>query len=103
MCPTFSPPATDRCPSDYIPRGPGGNDRWFPSPQPIRTLMGRYRGNLKAPNVFKLVAGGYTTAQPWEDEPGSVISVVYYGAHTYEVSQAEADALTAAGFGAGIS
>lgn len=73
--------------------------------------MGRYRGNLKAPNVFRLTALGasqnggvtYTTSQPWEGEPGSVISFVYYGSATYTVTDAEAAALTAAGFGAGVS
>ena len=101
--PSFSPPATDRTPSDYVPRGPAGNDRYYPSPWPIRKLMARYRGMPKAPNVFKLVDGTYTTAQPYEAQPGSVIAYVYLGSHTYEVTQAEADALTAAGFGAGIT
>lgn len=101
--PTFTPPATDRCPSDYVPPDQTGNDPWFPSPWPVRKLMQRYRGNLRAPNVFKLVAGGYTTVQPWDDPVGSVIAYTYYGSHTYTVTQAEADALTAAGFGDGIS
>ena len=101
--PQFTPPATSRTPTDYIPRGPAGQDQFFPSPQPIRTLMGRYRGNLQAPNVFKKTDGTYTTTQPWEDVPGSVIAFVYYGSHTYDVTDAEAAALAAAGFGAGIS
>lgn len=96
---TFSPPATDRCPSDYV----GGNDPYVPALAPLRRLLGRYAGNLRAPNVYKLVAGGYTTSQPWEDTPGSVIAVTYLGSHTYEVTSAEAAALTAAGFGAGVS
>lgn len=103
MSALFTPPATDRCPSDYVPSDPSGDDPWFPSPWPIRKLMQRYQGNLRAPNVFKLVAGGYTTTQPWEQEPGTVIAYTYYGSHTYEVSDDEAAALTAAGFGSGIT
>jgi len=101
--PSFSPPATDQTPVDYIPAGAAGQDKYYPSPQPIRTLMRRYRANLRAPNVFKLVDGSYTTAQPWEDVPGSVISFTYLGSHTYTISTAEAAALTAAGFGAGVT
>lgn len=97
--PTFQCAETVPLPTDYI----GGPDRFFPSPQPLRTLMGRFLPNRQAVNVFKLVAGGYTTQQPYEGEPGSVISYTYLGSHTYTISQAEADALTAAGFGAGVS
>jgi hypothetical protein len=65
--------------------------------------MGRYRGELRAPNVFKLVDGSYTTTQPYDwPYAGAVIAFTYYGSHTYTVTQAEADALTAAGFGAGV-
>lgn len=99
---TFSPPATDRCPTDYVPLGPGGNDRYYPAAQPLRRLMGRYRGSLRAPNVFKLVNGTYTTSQPWEAIPGTLIAFTYLGSHTYPVTDAEATALTAAGFGAGV-
>lgn len=101
--PSFSPPATDRCPTDYLPAGPAGQDRYYPSSLPLRRLLGRYRGELRAPNVFKLVAGGYTTSQPYDSPPGSVIAYTYLGSHTYTVTSAEAAALTAAGFGAGIS
>lgn len=105
--PTFTPPATDSCPADYI----GGNDPWYPVPQPLRTLWGRFHQAAKAPNVYKLTDLGasqnngnyYTTNQPY-DWPfqGAVIAFAYLGSHTYPVTQAEADALTAAGFGAGV-
>lgn len=101
--PTFFPPVTDRCPTDYIPAGPGGNDVYYPSALPLRRLYGRYRGELRAPNVFKLVDGSYTTEQPYDNPPGSVIAYTYLGSHTYEVTADEAAALTAAGYGDGIS
>lgn len=95
----FTPPATDTVTTDYV----GGNDIYFPVGPPLRRLLGRYRGELRAPNVFKLVAGGYTTAQPYDNPPGSVISYTYLGSHSYDVSTAEAALLTAAGFGAGVT
>jgi hypothetical protein len=98
----FSPPATDRVPTDYVPVGPAGNDRYYPSPLPLRKLYGRYRGELRAPNIFKLVDGTYTTAQPYDNPPGSVIAYTYLGSHMYDVSVTEAAALTAAGFGSGV-
>lgn len=97
--PTFTPPATDVVPADYI----GGNDPWFPVPQVLRTLWGRYRQPSRAPNVYKLVDGSYTTAEPYDwPYQGAVIAFTYMGSHTYPVTQAEADALTAAGYGAGV-
>jgi hypothetical protein len=108
MPPTFTPPATDRCPTDYI----GGNDRYYPASQPLRKLLGRYRGELRAPNVYKLTAAGQAMydgdlyindgptgkGQPYDNPPGSLIDTVYYGSHTYEVSAAEAALLNAAGY-----
>jgi hypothetical protein len=112
MTATFSPPATDRCPTDYVPAGPAGQDRYYPSALPLRRLLGRYRGELRAPNVFRLTTAAaalynngvlYTTTQLYDNPPGSVIDYTYLGSHTYTVTDAEATALTAAGFGAGIS
>lgn len=101
---------TDRCPTDYVPAGPGGNDPYYPSSLPLRRLLGRYRGELRAPNVYKLVAGGYCddgptgTGQPYDwPYQGAVIAFTYYGSHTYTITQAEANALTAAGYGAGVT
>ena len=112
--PSFSPPATDVVPADYV----GGTDPYYPASKPLRTLWGRFRQPAKAPNVYKLTAlgssqfGGATyvsdgpggVGQPY-DWPfqGAVIAFTYYGAHTYPVTQAEADALTAAGFGSGVT
>jgi hypothetical protein len=111
--PTFTPPATDRCPTDYI----GGNDRFYPAEQPLRKLLGRYRGELRAPNVYKLttaaqaIYGGDTyiddgptgKGQPYDNPPGSLIAYVYYGSHIYDITTDEAAALTSAGYGAGIT
>lgn len=97
--PSFSPPVTDTVPADYV----GGNDPYYPVEPALRRLWGRFHQPGRAPNVFKLVDGTYTTAQPYDNPPGSVIAFVYYGAHTYDVTSAEAAALTAAGFGAGVS
>jgi hypothetical protein len=86
-------------PADYV----DGTDRYYPADPLIRRLWGRFRQPGRAPNVFKLVDGTYTTQQPYDwPTQGAVIAFVYYGAHTYQVTQAEADALTAAGFGAGV-
>lgn len=64
-------------------------------------------------NVYKLLDGTYTETQPvsnaawtagWELLDTSVgDGGVYYGGHSYEVSAAEAAALTAAGYGAYIA
>jgi hypothetical protein len=112
--PTFCPPVTDRVPTDYV----GGNDRYYPAAAPLRRLMGRYLGSLRAPNVYKITAAYQATydlpnlyvddgptgfGQPYDNPPGSAIDTVYYGSHCVPVTQAEADALTAAGYGAGIS
>lgn len=106
--PTFAPPATDTCPTDYV----GGNDPYYPASQPLRTLMGRYRGELRAPNVYKLTDAGaaanggsyYTTEQPYDwPTQGTIIAFTYYGGHTYDITSAEATALTAAGYGAGVT
>lgn len=110
--PIFAPPATERCPPDYIPPGPAGQDRFYPSPLPIRKLMGRYRGELRAPNVFKLTQAAadsfndgvlYTTQQPYEDTPGSVIAYTYLGGHSYEVTASEALLLANAGYGDAVT
>lgn len=96
---TFTPPVTDTVPADYI----AGNDPWFPADRLLRRLWGRFHQPGRAPNVFKLVDGTYTTTQPYDwPYQGAVIAFTYYGAHTYDVTAAEAAALTAAGFGAGV-
>ena len=51
----------------------------------------------RSANVFKLNDGTYTETQPYDL---STVAVTYYGGHSYDVSAAEAAALTAAGYGA---
>jgi len=102
----FCPPATERLPTDYVPVGPGGNDRYYPAALPLRRLMGRYRGELRAPNVFKLTALGqsqnggqmYTTDQPYDNPQGSIIAFTYLGSHCYPVTAEEAVLLELAGY-----
>ena len=89
--PTFTPPATERLPVDYF----GDNDKYFPSDALLRRLMRHYQGNLRAPNVYKLTDGSYTTAQPADEDS---ISTVYLGSHTYVISEDAAAALVAAGY-----
>lgn len=97
--PTFTPPVTDSVPADYI----GGNDPYYPAHPLIRRLWGRFHQAGRAPNVFKLVDGTYTTTEPYDwPYQGAVIAFTYLGSHTYPITQAEANALTAAGFGSGV-
>jgi len=57
-------------------------------------------------NVFKLTDGTYTEQQPFTNAPFTsgweLVAFVYYGGHSYEISDAEAALLIAAGYGANI-
>lgn len=94
----FCPPVTETSGPDYIPADVSGQDHFYPSPEPIRRLMRRYKPTDRALNVFKLVDGTYTTDQPYEAIPGTVISHVYWGGHCDLVGDTEAAALQAAGY-----
>jgi hypothetical protein len=91
MATIFTPPTRSYTPS-VTPLTPV----WQQSPAKYFS-----KTNIPKPvNVFKLLDGTYTEQQPalWDQ-----IDLVYYGGHTYEVTSAEAAALTAAGYGADIT
>jgi hypothetical protein len=86
--PTFIPPLKDGEPRHTFGAHPG--DR----------LMRHYRSNPTGTNVWKLATGQYTERQP---DIGVEVAITYYGAHVYEIDDAEAAALTAAGYGSYIT
>jgi hypothetical protein len=62
-------------------------------------------------NVYKMPDGTYTQSQPMylsnpdaqrTDELANIPVLTYYGGHSYVVSDTEAAALTAAGYGANL-
>lgn len=63
-------------------------------------LLTHYSGLPRGRNVYKLDDGTYT-----ENEPNDLqtVTITYLGGHVHEVSDTEAAALTAAGYGANIS
>lgn len=74
-------------------------------------LRRHYARGLVGRNVFKLVDGTYTEAQPaiyidasatFKGDPAITVLVTYLGGHSHPVTTAEAAALTAAGYGANI-
>lgn len=83
-----------------------------------RRLFGNYHPHARGLNIWKLADGSFSQDQPYplvtpQDAEqgvlpqGQAVAVtylyVYYGGHSYQVSAAEAAALTAAGYGANIS
>lgn len=84
-----------------------------------RRLFGFYKPHQRGINVWKLADGTYTQDQPWplvtpQDAKEGVLPIgttatavtyliVYYGGHSYQVSDAEAAALTAAGYGSNLT
>jgi hypothetical protein len=102
--PTFTPP-TDNIGPPVNPDTVG--NEWH--------LMGYYPTTARGRNIWKLPDGTFTDVQPWplaspQDKAegnlpiGTTTTVVtylyvYYGGHSYPISQAEADALAAQGYG----
>lgn len=82
--PQFVPPV------DYI--GP----TTLPTPHPGNALFRHYGGRPVGRNVWKLKDGTFTEIDPMDPD---VVDVLYHGAHVHTVSDAEAAALTAAGYG----
>jgi len=82
--PTFIPPTSaDRARDQRVA---GAVRRWPPHD----------RGH----NVFKLTDGSYTEVQPSDM---TTVDIEYLGAHIHTVTDAEAAALTAAGYSANIT
>jgi hypothetical protein len=82
--PFFSPP-TD----DFVVFGSTDDDQ-------AETLFSKIAGRPRGRNVYELSNGTYT-----ENQPPFLSDVVrtYYGGHSTEITQAEADNLTEAGYG----
>lgn len=82
---TFRPPVREAVP--FVTRG---------TPDAQRTPWRFFAAPLaRGVNVFALVGGGFTEEQPAE----ALIAHVYHGGHVHPLTQAEVDALTAAGYG----
>jgi len=99
---TFTPP-TDPIVGPVNPDSSGNE----------RRLMGFFPPSDRGRNVWKLPDGTYTEQQPgyladvefahqgnmpWGVFPTPSYDIVYYGGHTYEVSDEEAASLVAAGY-----
>jgi hypothetical protein len=82
--PTFTPPTHEGPRYEVI-------SRWTQ----IR-LFSHMPGPTRARNVFKTSDGDYIEDST---DPPALIVIEYIGGHTYEISTAEAAALTAAGYG----
>ena len=96
MAQQFTPPTTDDTPrTEADTRGSAA------------LLFSRYARHRRGLNVYKYGDGTYTTADPLHttaEVAGDVAPVItYYGGHIYTVTDAEAAALAAAGFGANLT
>lgn len=107
MSHSFTPPTEDSVPAVYL-----GRDSYRPVPVLSQRLFRHYPQRTAGVNIYKLVDGSYTTTQPYPyidasvqpGQPGdTTVLITYLGGHSYEVSDAEAAALTAAGYGANIT
>lgn len=98
-------PAKYAVPTSAIPGDtyPGQTFRLFSPPVRRRRMDTRdplfRRMSLNDPQtVLKNVDGTYVVVESPTPEQAAAAAVVYTGGHTYQVSLAEADALTAAGY-----
>jgi hypothetical protein len=91
----FYPPVTDTYPPIYLVQP----DAYRPVPDTSQRLFSHYKPRPASRNVYWLVDGTFTTTQPWETEPGTVIKRTYFGAHYNPVTPAEEQALRDSGFG----
>lgn len=90
--PTFQPPTANLTP--LAPPGTGGLEE---------RLFRHYRPLKKGLTVIQRADGSWVTKEyPLQEELDAALRY-YLGGHVYTISQAEADALTAAGYGALIT
>ena len=82
--PTFTPPTRLIGPTTLATPHPGNSLMRFYGPRPVGV------------NVWLLTDGTFTENQPMEPD---VIEHVYHGGHVHPVTDAEAAALTDAGYG----
>lgn len=93
--PTFSPPTANDVPrvtEDYRRENPLG---W--------RLFRHYSLLPRGRTVLKSAAGVYTTVDNPSQDDIDAAAVAYLGGHIYQITSAEATALTAAGYGAYIT
>lgn len=91
--PNFQPPTEDTVSPVYL-----APDKYYPVPPLSQKLFRHYGSRTKGRNVWKLTNGTYTEVQPLDPD---TVAVIYHGGHIYVVSDAEATALTAAGYTVG--
>lgn len=90
--PTFFPPTADTVPPiDHRRSGP---EYW---------LFRHYKARACGRSVLKAADGTYSTVDTPTQDQIDASAVAYLGGHVYEVSADEAAALTAAGYGSGLS
>lgn len=96
---TFTPP-TDNFVVPIVV-GDVSNNVFLSKEEKIANHLGAHiHPSGRGRNVFLLTSGTYTERQPSDY---STISKVYYGGHANDITDAEATALTAAGYGAYIA
>lgn len=96
--PTFEPPYVDTVPPVYV----GGQDRYRPVPALSQRLMRHFKSRARGRTVL-LIDGVYATYDTPSQDTINVATEVYQGGHVYTVTDAQAAALTAAGYGDGVS
>lgn len=104
--PVFTPPTELANPPIYV----GGPDAYRPVPNMSQRLFRYYRARPAGKTIYKLADGSYTESQPGTYLDASVypadeatVLVTYLGGHSYNVTAAEAAALTTAGYGSYIT
>lgn len=94
--PFFEPPVAYDLPGVW----PGVDPRRPVTPL-ARRLFRHFGGNPRGRSVLKAHDGTYTTVDTPSQDQIDASAVAYIGGHRYEVTEAEAAALTAAGFTVG--
>jgi hypothetical protein len=96
---TFTPP-TDNFVVPVIV-GDVSNNVFLSKEEKMANLLGSHiQASGRGRNVFLLTSGTFTERQPSDY---TTISKVYYGGHANNITDSEATALTAAGYGAYIA
>ena len=98
--PVFQPPVVNDRPPVYV----NGQDWLYPATPfgPAQALMRHYGGQPRGRTVLKL-NGSYVTVDVPSTDQVLAATEVYQGGHIYVISESTAAALTAAGYGDGIT
>jgi hypothetical protein len=96
---TFTPPTDNFVIPAII--GDVTNNVYLSKEERIANRLGTHiHASGRGRNVFLLTSGAFTERQPSDY---TTISKVYYGGHVNDITDSEATALTAAGYGAYIA